>query len=267
MSSNLTTVTIPNTVKHIGNRAFSYSELQTIKVPDSVTYLGAESFRYCKKLTDIVLHNSIDSISRATFYDCAKLETITLPNSVTSINAEAFRNCTELTQIDIPESVISIGENSFNGCSKLTSIYFPNSIDSIGTSAFHGCTKLDSVFCKATTPPKAQNGVFDDNTLKGTLFVPQGYKKAYKTVDPWRNFWSIEEINTGDIIDNTYRNNIKVSVSNNTIVVTGICSDTIIEVIDTYGHIVYRGCSTTVSNLCGGLYIVKVGNTAVKVLV
>ena len=37
--------------------------------------------------------------------------------------------------------------------------------------------------------------MFSDNILKNTiLYIPKGTISAYEKVDPWRNFWNIEEM-------------------------------------------------------------------------
>ena len=47
----------------------------------------------CTSLKNIVIPNSVTSISGSTFYGCTSLENITIPNSVTSIGSTAFRDC------------------------------------------------------------------------------------------------------------------------------------------------------------------------------
>lgn len=163
--------------------------------------------------------------------------------------------------------MIYIGYDTFNGCSKLTSLHIPNSVDSIGENAFHNCNKLDSIFCEGITPPKAPNGAFEDNTLKGSLFVPKGSKKAYEAVDPWRNFWNIEEVTSGGINISTCHNDITVKVQNGTITVCGAGYDTVVEIVDVSGNVVYTGQETTIEGLYSGLYIVKVGTKVTKVLI
>ncbi|MCL2190991.1 MAG: leucine-rich repeat domain-containing protein [Treponema sp.] len=76
--SNLTNVTIPNSVTHIGNSAFMQNPLSSVTIPDSVTSIGNRAFARNERLSSV-----------------------TIPNSVTSIGDEAFLN-TNLTRIVIP---------------------------------------------------------------------------------------------------------------------------------------------------------------------
>ena len=70
---------------------------------------------------------------------------IVIPDTVTSISKNAFRNCTNLTSINIPNGVTSIGGSAFNSCSGLTSITIPESVTSIGDYTFYYCSSLTTI--------------------------------------------------------------------------------------------------------------------------
>lgn len=54
--SNLQQITIPNTVTHIGDRAFCGCEnLQQITIPNSVTHIGDDAFFDCDNLQQITI--------------------------------------------------------------------------------------------------------------------------------------------------------------------------------------------------------------------
>ena len=144
--SNLTSITILNSVTSIGDDAFfGCTGLTTITIPNSVTSIGSSAFRNCSNLTSITIPNSVTSIGSIAFLNCSNLSTITIPNSVTSIGESAFSSCTGLTTITILNSVTSIGDDAFFGCTGLTTITIPNSVTSIGSSAFSGCSNLESI--------------------------------------------------------------------------------------------------------------------------
>ena len=91
---DLTSVTIPNSVKSIGDNAFSScTGLTSITIPNSVTSIGNNAFDYCKNLTPVTIPNSVTTIGDYAFWVCESLKSITIPNSVTSIERYAFWDC------------------------------------------------------------------------------------------------------------------------------------------------------------------------------
>ena len=148
-------VNIPSSVYHegtlckvtsIGDAAFFWcSELTSVTIPNSVTSIGYSAFSGCSGLTSITIPNGVTSIGDSAFSGCSGLTSITIPNSVTSIGDDAFYRCSGLTSITIPNSVVSIGGEAFSGCKVLTSITIPNSVTSIGEFAFSGCSILTSI--------------------------------------------------------------------------------------------------------------------------
>ena len=144
--SNLTSITIPNSVCCIGNYAFSNcSGLTSITIPNSLTSIGHSAFSGCSSLTDITIPNKVTSIGEYAFKGCNSLASVTIPNSVSSIGSHAFEECSSLTAITIPNRMKSIGENTFSNCSSLDAITIPNSVTIIGYSAFSGCSGLTSI--------------------------------------------------------------------------------------------------------------------------
>lgn len=143
---DLTTLTIPNTIKSLGLSAFRGCEgLISFTIPNSVTDIGSSAFEGCIGLTSVIIPNSVTDIGNDTFCDCIGLTSVTIPNSVTSIGYNAFSGCSSLTSVTIPNSVTNIGSFAFCNCSGLTSITIPNSVTSIGDYAFTDCSSLNSI--------------------------------------------------------------------------------------------------------------------------
>ena len=78
----------------------------------------------CKKLTSVIIPDSVTSIGNKAFSGCTSLISVTISDSVTTIGSYAFSSCSSLKSITIPNSVKSISDNIFTGCSNLTSITF-----------------------------------------------------------------------------------------------------------------------------------------------
>lgn len=144
--SNLTSITIPDSVTSIGSAAFeNCSNLTSITIPDSVTSIGGAAFYDCYSLKSIVIPNNVTSIKSITFRHCRSLTNVIIPNSVISIGSTAFGECYSLESITIPDSVTSIGSCAFELCHNLTNIIIPRSVTNIGSNAFHLCNSLESV--------------------------------------------------------------------------------------------------------------------------
>lgn len=166
---NLTSVTIPNSVKSIGGRAFEYcSNLKTITIPTSVTSIsggfafeGTPWLKSKQKENPLVVVNgilidgstcsgavdipdSVKVIGHSAFWGCENITSVVIPDTVTIIDVQSFYNCTNLTSVTIPDSVRKINTFAFEDCKSLKSITLPASVNSIWFSAFVNCTSLTS---------------------------------------------------------------------------------------------------------------------------
>ncbi len=74
------------------------------KVTVKAGNIDRSAFQNCSSLTEIVLPETITSISENTFLGCSSLSKITIPETVISIGDQAFRECTALTTISIPKN-------------------------------------------------------------------------------------------------------------------------------------------------------------------
>ena len=209
---NLQSVTIPNTIKKVGENAFfnctklkygvnitdleawcriafgnfrgnplSYgaplhlngSALETVTIPYSITTIGANTFSGCSSIRKVIMHSGVIGIDSSAFWHCVDLSSVTIPNGVTYIGASAFAGCSSLKEIAIPDTLQRLENSVFSGCTALTSITIPDSVTYI-RDAFTGCTGLTEV-----TIPSAvtvvESGAFGNCTnLKDVTF--ENYK-------------------------------------------------------------------------------------------
>ncbi len=153
MCSDLTSITLPNSMKWIAGYAFHDCPLLTsITIPNSVTSISGGAFDGCSSLTSLEFNatncTSCGSSDNPAFP--STIATVTIGKEVTRIPNSFLTGCNGLTSITIPNSVTTIGDYAFRGCSSLTSITIPNSVTTIGGSAFENCSSLTSLEFNAT---------------------------------------------------------------------------------------------------------------------
>ncbi len=191
-----TEFTVPDTVKVIGECAFSCADLEKVDVPDglttvkkqgfahteiegmelpsSVTSIGEGAFEFCDKLTSIVIPDKITRIEDSTFCYCGGLESVTLPKGIKSIGAWAFKMCRLSAGIDLPESLESIGDISFDN-TKMNSIFIPKNVSYIGNNPFSDCKQLTEINVDPENAVYTSvNGVLYSKDMSKLLIYPGG---------------------------------------------------------------------------------------------
>ena len=137
--TNITSITIGNSVETIGNDAFyRCTNLVLLNIGNSVETIGNGAFYGCTSLASLNIPDSVTSIGIGAFFGCEKLASLNIGNSVTTIGGIAFSVCRSLASVTIGEKVETIGNQAFQDCSNLVSVNIPNSVTSIGTNAFDG---------------------------------------------------------------------------------------------------------------------------------
>ena len=202
-SSSLTTIYLGRDISYDVSPFKNLTQLTSLTIGNNVKSIGDYAFSGCIRLASVSIGNSVTSIGDGAFYDCSGLTSVSTGNSVTSIGAKAFSGCSGLTSVTIPNSVKTIiGDYAFTNCNNLTSVTIGNSVTSIGGGAFSGCTSLKDVYCYASIPPSLHNSVSVWDLKEKyyskpyyiyspTLHVPNESIEQYRTQDRWKPFWSI----------------------------------------------------------------------------
>ena len=153
--TELTSITIPNSVQSIGGMSFWYTGLTSINIPNSVNLIVENPFAGCAELATITVEsgnttfdsrNNCNAIIRTNYNELiAGCQNTVIPNSVTIIGGYAFYDCNKLSgKLVLPEDITTIAAYAFCKCSSLTgSLTLPNSLVDIGESAFADCSGFD----------------------------------------------------------------------------------------------------------------------------
>ncbi len=240
----------------------------------SVTYPGSNKYSGDVVIPEKVTYNgrtlTVTAIGSHAFQFCDSLTSITIPNTVTSIGYWAFMGCTSLTEVVIPNSVKTIGPRAFWNCTGLTTITLGNSVSEIMMWPFVGCINLKSIYSLNPTPPESGYlWQLESQYLNVTVYVPQGSLAAYQSAEEWEKCWNIVEIETAGISGiGTSDLHPCVKTEGEAIVIEGP-QGMAIKVFDAVGALLSvtkaTGRHTHISLPKGRVYVVKVGDKAVKV--
>ncbi len=178
-----TEITVPRfynnkPVTHIASNAFRQSNITKITIPDTVYSIGAFAFTGCTALTEFNFHELLDEIGDYAFKGCTSLTEITIPDSVQSVSNYAFAdcliehvqaraelikifrnanlqsviitgngkipssalaNCAKLADVTIEYGITEIGSYAFENCALIKEIIIPDSVVNTEHAAFRGC--------------------------------------------------------------------------------------------------------------------------------
>ncbi|MDE5797519.1 MAG: leucine-rich repeat domain-containing protein, partial [Treponemataceae bacterium] len=83
-----------------GDQAFwGCTSLTDVTIPGSVKAIGNYAFYDCGNLTSVTIHEGVTSIGDNAFEDCSGLKSVTIPVSVERIGDSAFYRCNSLETV------------------------------------------------------------------------------------------------------------------------------------------------------------------------
>ena len=142
-ASNLTSVSMPNTILAIGRMAFyDCIRLKSVVFSNGLYSMGNNAFYNCVSLKEVFLPSTLSECGSdyaLWFQNCQSLKKIVLEEGTTRILPYAFSSIPSLETVVIPDSVTEIGEYAFQNCSNLKNVELPQELYSMGRLAFLGC--------------------------------------------------------------------------------------------------------------------------------
>jgi len=173
-------ITIPRTVKYIGNFAFMGCKNLTGNVDlSSVTTLqwnGGFQFAYCNSLDGTLTLPCVAIIPKGTFYDCRNLAGgINTPNEVKEIGDFAFC-CTrpaQFTSLVLSESLERIGKAAFQYQTRIgNELILPEGLKHISDGAFNHCISIPN---EVLIIPSSLESIGGDYTDTDGNYINTGY--------------------------------------------------------------------------------------------
>ncbi len=299
--TNLTSVTIPNSVITIQSPVFSgcrslmtiavdaaspafssldgvlFNKAQTTLIalppgrgsyviPDGVTSIGGSAFVNCTALTNVTIPDSVTSLGPAAFSGCTNLTSVTVPHGVTAIGSGAFSACSALTNVTIPDSVISIGQSAFSGCANLTSVTIGNSVTSIGFLLFDGCKSLTNLLVDAANPAYSSlDGVLFNKARTALVIFPPGRGGRYVIPDGVTTVEARAFYDCSNLTSVTMPNSL-ISIGGGAFYrCTGLTSATIPDSVTQIGTSLYAGGGGNAFASCTSLTNAIIGNSVTNI--
>lgn len=231
-SAKLVTVTVPSTVKEIGDEAFcKNNSLIRVTYNPAGSVGGKEIFGMCDALEKVIVGEKVTEIPEGAFYNCPSLLKVEFKapsvsyaksydayahaneesnsSSIFTFTPECFRKCSLLTAIDFPINTDSIGERAFEDTG-LKVAKLPWHIRSVGENAFAYCHSLTEAYLPASLKLLADKSFLDTRMTSiyafgvipidvhssyGVLYFPRLAYTAKLYVRPgYQEVWDAHEV-------------------------------------------------------------------------
>ncbi len=179
MLSGLNSLSMPNTIKSIGEGCFMgavFPSSYELKFPDSLRTIGDVAFTYTENIKQIFIPSLVETIGEDVFGRSSDLNYIgvdtnnqyytsidgvlyskdttsiisvptnksgvfSIPYGVEVIDNFAFDGC-KIASVDIPTSVMRIKSAAFSSCKSLSEVHIPASVSNIEGGAFRASENL-----------------------------------------------------------------------------------------------------------------------------
>ena len=183
---------------------YGRENIVSVTLPDSLKFIGNSAFEGCVNLKSIVIPNGVKEIGSFAFYGCESLANISIPDSVTSIGSSVFRNTLwynnqpdgvvyfgkllyeykgempENTVITVKEGTATICNSAFSYLKNLKSITIPDSVNYIGDYVFFYCSNLEEIILPAGVDYFGYS-MFSNCVKLEKVVIPEGVEELEDT--------------------------------------------------------------------------------------
>ena len=197
--SELESIEIPESIKEIGDQAFSAcrNAKGTIKIPANIQKIGNDAFSNCDSITrfelicdsnpelyDYICYNDISlteikisdhlTLPSRMFAYCSSLEEININNN---LEDRVFFNCTGLKKVISGSK--HFGQQAFSGCTNLETVILTNRELTFGTYVFDYCPKLETFGPLADAEGNMENLKYDFNFAWDTAIPDYAFQRGW----------------------------------------------------------------------------------------
>lgn len=167
-----------NKITTIGMKAFeALYNTKEIIIPDSVITISEMAFYFSTSIEKLILSKNLKTIGDQAFLYAQGLKELVIPDSVTSIGVGAFSG-SFIETLKLSSSLETIGDSAFDS-SNIKELTIPASLKSIGSIAFAYSQQLTTVTYLGTTPNSITftgtspgTGIFERCDMLTTLRLP-----------------------------------------------------------------------------------------------
>ncbi|MCR5472650.1 MAG: leucine-rich repeat domain-containing protein [Prevotella sp.] len=187
--SDLTSITLPSTLRNLGPGCFVASKISSITLPDNLEVIGNGAFYDCEKLRRITIPEGIKYIGAQSFGGRCGVVRVYY-NAIdakpwseyhpASYQGDAYTEYAPvfgaaLTRVIIAEGVKTIPTYMFRKCKNITRVQMPSTVETIGMSAFEECTSLEHIDLPSSLKSMEGNALFCGNLLSVTSYLKEPF--------------------------------------------------------------------------------------------
>jgi hypothetical protein len=183
--TRVTSVILPDTLKHIGGYAFAKcTNLKKIHIPTDCLVDSFSTFQ-SSGLEEVMFADQVTVIPMGCFED-TKLTKVVCPPSLISIDHAAFHLCKELTEITLNQGLTTIGSDAF-ASTAITEIIIPDTVQIITNASLSINTQ--KVYFEGNAP---KNFMMVDPSIEEYPFTIYYHEGAEGFTSPEWNGYSTE---------------------------------------------------------------------------
>lgn len=201
-NNDITSITLPASIKEIGHGAFAYCRnlnsvvalgefdaihydaffaTEWINSQEGAVVLNNVLLKYDDASGDVILPDGITYISENVFKENEDITSIVIPEGVTEIHSDDFYKCESLKSIIIPGTVKEIDEYAFAYCESLENVVLNEGLETIGMNAFYDCSHLDNIIIPDSVI-EIESGAFYDCVDLLKLKVSDEFESSYEDI-------------------------------------------------------------------------------------